>query len=223
LLILLWVIFVNFSFTAPATSSTNNLTQVMIVTVVKVLQNSCFLTSLVKTNSMERSLLENLIVIYILEWFPSYGVWEFITVFIRVCHLSISWAESVQLTPPSPAFCNYFNIIHICVYAYHFVCLCGSSKLCHTRLSSEVCVHFLSPPCMLCAIHPSFSLILNMIVIFEGKVPMMKFLLVNLSPASWQFLHLQIFCCTLSFSTFCVLVLKWAIKFYTHKNPCIEV
>jgi hypothetical protein len=28
---------------------------------------------------------------------------------------------------------------------------------------------------------------------------------------------------TLSFNTFCVLVLKWKIKFYTHKKPCIEV
>jgi len=72
MLILLWVIFVGFSFTAPATaSSTNNLTEVVIVTVVKVLQNSCFLTSLVKTNSMEQGLLEKLIVIYVLEQFPS--------------------------------------------------------------------------------------------------------------------------------------------------------
>lgn len=72
LLILLWLIFVNFSFTAPATtSSTNNLTQVVIVTVVKVLQNSCFLTLLVNTISMEQGLLKKLIVIYVLEQFPS--------------------------------------------------------------------------------------------------------------------------------------------------------
>jgi len=38
----------------------------------KVLQNSCFLTSLVKTNSMEQGLLEKLIVIYVLEQFPSF-------------------------------------------------------------------------------------------------------------------------------------------------------
>lgn len=67
LLILLWVIFVKFSFTAPVTASTNNLTQVVIVTVVKVLENSCFLTSLVITNSMEQGLIEKLIVIYVLE------------------------------------------------------------------------------------------------------------------------------------------------------------
>jgi len=36
LLILLWIIFANFSFTAPATaSSTNNLTEVVITAVVK--------------------------------------------------------------------------------------------------------------------------------------------------------------------------------------------
>ena len=77
LLILLWVIFVNFSLTAQATaSSTNNLTEVVITTVVKYFKILAF-SHPAKTNSMEQGLLEKLIVIYVLEQqFPSFMEYE---------------------------------------------------------------------------------------------------------------------------------------------------
>jgi hypothetical protein len=50
-----------------------------------------------------------------------YGVWGFITVFIRICQWSISWAELVQLTPHNTTFCNLILSVHVCMHVT--VCL----------------------------------------------------------------------------------------------------
>jgi hypothetical protein len=46
--------------------------------------------------------------------FPEiYGNRKFITAFIRVRHLSLSWAKTIQFIPPSPFLKIYFNIIFL--------------------------------------------------------------------------------------------------------------
>ena len=40
-----------------------------------------------------------------------YGTWRFITMFTSACHVSLSWARSIQSMPPSHFLKIHFNII----------------------------------------------------------------------------------------------------------------
>lgn len=224
LLILLWVIFVNFSFTAPATaSSANNLTQVVIVMVVKYFKILAFshhwwklLHGTGSSREANSYLCTGVIPIY-------YGVWGFITVFIRVCHCSLSWAESVQITPPNPAFCNYFNIIYPCVYACHFVCLWIFQVISYQIVIWGLCAFLISTMHVMC--HTTLILL-----DFEHDSYIWRESTNDEAPPCESFSSFlsvpppsDILLSTLFLSTFCFLVLKWGRKFYTHKKPCVEV
>ena len=64
-----------------------------------------------------RVLLEKLTGLQLVKKFPTfYGTWRFITAYTRVCHLSLSWASSIQSIPPHPTSWRSILILfsHIC-------------------------------------------------------------------------------------------------------------
>jgi hypothetical protein len=74
--------------------------------------NLYFSPNIINLTSWSWALLEKLPVVQLLQNFPAfYGTRRFITVFTRGLHWSLSWARSIQTTPPHVSKIH-FNIIH---------------------------------------------------------------------------------------------------------------
>ena len=81
--------------------------------------------------------------------FPAFhGTWSFITTFTSACHLSLSWARSIQSMPPHPTYWRSMLILstHLCLGLPSGLFLSGfPTKTLYTPL--------LSPIQVTCSVH----------------------------------------------------------------------
>ena len=101
-----------------------------------------------------RVLPANLPVPLLVKKFPSFfGTWSFITAFTSIPYSSVSWAETIQSTPPYPTSWRSFLIL-----SFHL-----HLGLAHGFFPSgfppKSCIHLSCPPCMSHALHMLFFLI----------------------------------------------------------------
>ena len=94
-----------------------------------------------------RVLLEKLTGFQLVKKFLTfYGTWRFITTFTTACHLSLSWASSIQSMPQHPTSWRPILILfpYSPIYAWVF------EVVSFRQVSPpKLCIHISSPPCVL--------------------------------------------------------------------------